>query len=277
VKVAIQGVKASFHEVATRKYFTEAKVEIIECSTFPKLFSALADHSADRAVMAIENSIAGSILSNYALMEKFKFKIMGEIYLRIELCLLCLPGEKLEDIQIIQSHPMALLQAQDFLMTLPNVKAMEHSDTAESAKDIKRLNLTHHASIASSLAAETYGLTILKKNVENNCANFTRFLVLVPENIYQRDSAANKASLRFETNNEPGSLAKIIRIFEEHSVNMTKIQSLPVIGRPQNYSFHVDLDWVDINNYERALSEIRVKAANLIIYGEYKAAERPQS
>lgn len=271
MKVAIQGVKASFHDVAAHKFFPVSPFETVECSSFHSLFTALNDKRADYAVMAIENAIAGSILPNYTLMEKFKVKIIGEVFLKIELCLLGLPGEKLEDIRFVQSHPMALLQCQDYLHSLKDIKILEHPDTAESAKEIKEKNLHHYASIASSLAAKTYGMNILAANIETNKMNSTRFLVLVREEDYVPAPNANKASLSFETEHAPGSLARIINIFQDHYINMNKIQSLPVLGRPFHYSFHVDVEWSDRDNFERAMKDIEGRAVNLINLGEYAA------
>ena len=275
MKVAIQGVMASFHDVAAKKYFQNTEIEPVECSSFPILFQTLQDKKVDFAIMAIENALAGSIIPNYALMEKFQFKIIGEVYLKIEMCLLALPGEKLEDIRIVQSHPMALLQCSEFLNTLQNIQLVEHADTAESALEIKSKNLTHHAAIASALAARTYGLEILRSNIETHRSNFTRFLVLCRESDYIRPVMANKSSLRFEAEHLPGSLARILNIFESHSINMSQIHSLPIIGRPYHYAFHVDLEWGDVNKYQAALKELKSKALELNLFGDYVAGERP--
>ena len=275
LKIAIQGVKASFHDVAARKFFTGKTVVPVECSTFRILCDKLAASEADFALMAIENTIAGSILPNYALLETNGFKILGEVYLRIEMCLLALPGQKLEDIRFVQSHPMALLQCQDFLSTLSNIKQVEASDTAESAFEIKSRNLNGYAAIASRLAGETYGLTLLKENIETDRANFTRFLVLSRNKDYQRPEGANKASIRFEAEHKPGSLAHILSILSNHSVNMTKIQSIPILGKPYQYGFHVDLEWSDPANYASAMNELKKNSLNLIHFGEYKSGVKP--
>jgi prephenate dehydratase len=275
MKVAIQGVKASFHDVASKKFFKGQELELVECSSFPLLFQTLNDKKVDYAVMAIENALAGSILPNYALMEKYKFKIVGEVYLKIEMCLLGLPGEKLEDIRVVQSHPMALLQCMEFLTKLSNVKLVEHADTAESAFEIKSKNLVHHAAIASSLAAETYGLNIIQSNIETHRANFTRFLILSREEDYIPKPSANKASLCFQVEHKPGSLFKILTIFDKHNVNMSKIHSLHVMGRPYHFAFHVDLEWIDPQKYHDALKELEASALSLIHFGDYEAGEKP--
>jgi prephenate dehydratase len=208
-------------------------------------------------LMAIENTIAGSILPNYALLEKFGFKIIGETYLRIEMCFLALPGQKMSDIRFVQSHPMAILQCQDFLAPLKEVKIVEAADTAESAAEIQSRKLTQYAAIASKLAAETYGLEILKENIETDRLNFTRFLVLARAEAETSIPLANKASIRFEAAHRPGSLAEVLAIFARNSVNMTKIQSIPVLGKPYQYAFHVDLEWSDVAQYRLSLEEGR--------------------
>jgi prephenate dehydratase len=275
-KIAIQGVRACFHDVAARKYFSASSaLTMVECVSFPVLCRKLADQSADYAMMAIENTIAGSILPNYALLEKHGFKIIGETYLRIEMCFLALPHQKIEDIRFVQSHPMAILQCQDFLAPLKDIKIVEASDTAESAAEIQSRKLTQYAAIASRLAAETYGLEILKENIETDRLNFTRFLVLTRAENYQPDASANKASIRFEAAHRPGSLAEVLTVFSRNSVNMTKIQSIPVLGKPYQYAFHVDLEWTDPAQYRKSLEELKNHTLNLVHFGEYKSGEKP--
>lgn len=275
MKVAIQGVKASFHDVACHKFFKDKKFETVECSSFPILFQSLEEGTSDFAVMAIENALAGSILHNYGLLEKHKFKIIGEVYLHIEMCLLGLPGEKLEDIRIVQSHPMALLQCKEFLAQLKDVKLVEHADTAESALEIKTNKLAGHAAIASSLAARTYGLEILRSNIETHKANYTRFLILCRADDYKEIPGANKASLCFEAEHKPGSLARVLNIFDKYSINMSKIHSLHIVGKPFHYAFHVDLEWTNKEQYQEALKELRSKVMSMIHFGDYVAGEKP--
>lgn len=275
MKVAIQGIAASFHDMAAQKYFGKESIEIVECSSFPKLFKALDTGEADYAVMAIENAIAGSILPNYALMEKYLFKVIGEVYLKIDFALMALPGTVLDDIEYIQSHPMALLQCQDFLQSLEHVKLLEHSDTADSAFEIKDKNLKNYASIASHLAAETYGLEILRENIRSSESNFTRFLILDRKSDNKTLGETNKASICFETRHEPGSLVKILNIFQKHSVNMDKIQSIPVIGKPHHYSFHVDLEWKNRGDYDNVIKDLMFNSVKLTHFGEYIAGEKP--
>lgn len=275
MNVAIQGVKASFHDVAAHKFFTKS-FAAVECNSFPLLFKNLDNGTADFAVMAIENALAGSILPNYALLEKYKFKIVGEVYLKIEMCLLALPGEKLSDIRVVQSHPMALLQCRDFLSNLKNVKVIEHADTAESAMEIKQLNLSGHAAIASELAAETFGLDVIGRNIQTDRANFTRFLILAKEENYQPNPHANKASLCFEAEHTPGSLARSLSILNKYDVNMSKIHSLPIIGRPFHFAFHVDLEWSDSQKYQEALNEFSASVVSLLHFGDYVEGEKPK-
>jgi prephenate dehydratase len=269
-KVAIQGIKASFHDVAARKFFDGREIALVECPSFQALCQSLAQES-DRALMAIENSIAGSILPNYRLLEEFGFRIIGETYLRIEMTLMGLPGQALHDIRSVHSHPMALLQCEDFLAAHPAMRRIEAADTAESAKLIADQKLAGAAAIASRLAAETYGLEILATGIETNHQNYTRFLVLRREidRSAAADSAANKSSIRFEVTHHPGSLARVLDILSERSVNMTKIQSVPILGRPYQYAFHVDVEWERRTDYDQAMEEISPKVVRLIRFGEY--------
>lgn len=280
MKIAIQGVPASFHDVAARKYFQTSvqntEITQVECSTFPLLCQRLQNREADLAVMAIENSIAGSILPNYSLLEKYGFKIQGEIYLRIELNWMALPGTKPDEVRYVQSHPMALFQCENFLLSYPHVQILEGTDTAESAQEIRRRGLRDYSAIASRLAAETYGLEILQSGIETNQQNYTRFLVICRQEDYISESLANKASIRFEAADRPGSLAHVLAAFSENSVNMTKIQSIPILGRPYQYSFHVDLEWEDRSFYQTSIEKIRQNVINLVHFGEYPRGLRPE-
>ena len=275
LKIAIQGVRASFHDVAAQQVFKNKSIHAVECASFALLGKALSDQRADFAMMAIENSIAGSILPNYSLLQSHGFKILGETYLRIEMAIMAMPGQKLQDLKYVQSHPMAILQCQDFLNTLPHVKVVEASDTAESALEISKRGLKEYGAIASKLAAETYGLEVLKTNIETDRSNYTRFLTLCRRENYQKPNGANKASLKFEAKHEPGSLAKVLTLFSEHKLNMTKIQSLPILGKPYQYAFHVDIEWSDDALYETAMNRLGRETINLVHFGEYPRAEKP--
>lgn len=278
MKIGIQGVKASFHDVAARKFFPNQAIVPVECPTFTNLCAILQNQEASFCMMAIENSIAGSILTNYALLESHHFKIIGEVYLPIKMNLMALPGQKMGDIRFIQSHPMALLQCQKFLTGNPDLidmKILESNDTAESAKLIAEGRLLGHAAIASELAAETYQLEILKSGIETNQQNYTRFLVIARREYEQSEVGTNKTSLCFEISHQPGSLARVLGIFGQFEINMTKIQSVPILGKPYQYSFHVDLEWKPNTQFDEAMSKIALTVDRLVCFGKYVSGERP--
>lgn len=270
LKIAIQGIATSFHEVAALTYFNEP-IETVECLSFHQLCESLKNGTSDYAVMAIENSIAGSILPNYFLLQDYHFNIIGELYLPIHMNLLVLPGTKITDIKTIESHPMAIRQCSEFLHSLNGVEIRESDDTALSAKRVKELKLKNTAAIANEFAAKKYGLTILEKRIETHKKNFTRFLVLAKRSNGKIES--NKASLCFEVANEVGSLADALMTFKNNSINLTKIQSIPIIGRPSEYSIHIDVEWKRRKNYDTAMQEIIRQVKNLNVLGEYKKAK----
>lgn len=270
-KVAIQGVKASFHEEAALKYFGQ-NIETIECDSFKKTCEVLKQGKADFVVMAIENSIAGSILPNYGLLRDYRFHIVGEVHLHIQQHLLALPGVKLADITTVESHPMAIRQCDDFLSEHPEWTIKEGSDTAACAQRIVTENLTTTAAIASEAAAKLYGLQILEKRIETHKKNATRFLVLSNEVIEQKN--ANKASLSFQTGHTVGSLATILQCFAEQNVNLSRIQSMPVIGRRNEYDFYVDVEWKKQSDYDAAIRKALKHAINFNIMGEYIKNDR---
>lgn len=277
IRVGIQGVRAAFHDVAARRYFGSRGIETLECASFKVLGQKLAGGEADVCLMAIENSIAGSILPNYSLLETHGFKIQGEIYLRIEMEFMALPGQSIDDIRVVQSHPMALLQCEEFLARHPSMKVLEGSDTAESAKEIRERNLLGQGAIASRLAAETYGLEILESGIETNSHNYTRFLVICRSGDHPSARKVDKASVRFEVADRPGCLAEVLQDFSRLEINMTKIQSVPILGRPYEYSFHVDLEWDDSGQYREGMKLLGEKVINLIHFGEYPRSERPSA
>lgn len=270
LKVAIQGIATSFHEVAALTYFDQP-IETIECLSFHKLCEALKSGKADVAVMAIENSIAGSILPNYFLLQDYHFSIVGELYLPIHMHLLALPGVKLADITSIESHPMAIRQCSEFLFSLKGVEIRESDDTAVSAKRVKDFGLKDTAAIANEYAAKKFGLNILEKRIETNKKNFTRFLILNRKAGVNAES--NKASLSFEVANHVGSLADALTTFKEHRINLSKIQSIPIIGRPSEYSIHVDIEWKNRKSYDSAVRDVLRQVKNLSVLGEYKKAQ----
>lgn len=275
LRIGIQGVRASFHDMAARKVFKDQEIDLVECATFRRLCEALRSAETDFNMMAIENSIAGSILPNYLLLEQFQARVVGEVYLRIEMNLMALGGQKISDLHSVQSHPMALVQCEEFLFRHPHLKIIEAADTAESAKTIRERGLKGQGAIASRLAAEVYGLELLETGIETNKRNYTRFLVVSRGERHRPSAVPNKASLRFEAAHRPGSLLSILSILSAHGINMTKLQSVPILGRPYEYSFHVDLEWENHEAYRRALREIELASINLILFGEYARDERP--
>lgn len=269
--VAIQGGDASFHDIAARNYFPEV-TGTIKCATFREVFQALETGKASKALLAIENTIAGSILGNYTLLQEYGFPIVGEIRLRIILCLMALKGQKIEDIHLVKSHYMALLQCNDFLSNYPHIKVEEYHDTADSAKDVKQHNLAGVAGIAGKYAAELYDLDVLAESIETYKMNFTRFLV-VSGNKNETVQNANKASLSLTINDKPGALSKVLRQFDEHNVNLTKIQSIPLLGSLDQYTFYIDCEWHDNNSYQKSLESIKPLASEINILGTYKKGE----
>ena len=270
LSIAIQGIATSFHEVAALTYFNEP-INTIECLTFHQLCESLKLGKADYAVMAIENSIAGSILPNYFLLQDYHFSIVGELYLPIHMHLLALPGVNLSDIKTIESHPMAIRQCAEYLHNLKNIEIRESDDTALSARRVKELKLKDTAAIANEHAAKKFGLQILDKRIETHKKNFTRFLILTKRSNGKPE--ANKASLSFEVANEVGSLADALMTLKDNSINLTKIQSIPIIGRPSEYSIHIDVEWKKRKNYDDAMHQVLRQVKNLNVLGEYKKAK----
>lgn len=274
LKIGIQGIKASFHDMAARAYFPDREIDLVEIRDFRSLAEATAVGEIDYAVMAIENTIAGSILPNYGFIEEFNLKILGEEYLRISMHLMALPGTKLVDVIEVRSHPMALRQSMMFLRDHPAWKISEVSDTAESAKSIQEQNLRGVAAIAGSLAASTYGLEIVAADIETNKRNYTRFLILGSEdenNVQESD----KSSVRLIVPNTPGALFKALEILNEYGLNLTKIQSVPIIGKPYEYAIHFDIEYTDYIVYKSAIEKITDLAIETTVMGVYKKGATP--
>jgi prephenate dehydratase len=269
--VAIQGGKASFHEVAAKEFF-KTSFQTVECQTFAELMKKLEKKEADYAVMAIENTIAGSILSNYTLIQQFGFPVIGEIRLRIVLHLMALPGTQIQDIQTIKSHYMALLQCADFLEQFPTIKIEEYHDTADAAKFIAENRLKKEAAIAGRLAADYYNLSVLYSGIETFKMNYTRFLILSSDP-NATVSLPNKASLSFVLYNEPGSLSKVLNVFYIHNINLTKIQSIPLLGSLDEYTFYVDCDWDSIQKFENSIKDIKKLVNKIQILGIYQKGQ----
>ena len=270
-RVAIQGIRASFHEEAAFKFFGE-DIHTIECNSFKQTFEALEKREADYVVMAIENSIAGSILPNYTLMMQYGFPVVGEVYIPIQMHLMALPGVKFEDVKYVTSHPIAIRQCIDFIDEYPNLTIVESSDTAACAKRIRDEQLTDTVAIANTLAANLYGLDIFERRIESNKKNFTRFLIITHHDT-QVKRTPNKASLCFQVSNKVGSLAKVLNIFAEQNLNMSKIQSMPVLGKPNEYNFYVDVEWKDSKNYDTAIRQMLKYTHNFNVLGEYERHE----
>ncbi|MCP4521607.1 MAG: prephenate dehydratase [Cytophagales bacterium] len=271
MKIAIQGGRASFHEIATRKFFEGKEIETIECDTFRGVCEQLVGGDADYALLAIENSIAGSILGNYALMREHNLNIVGEVKLRIKQNLMALPGQKVEDLKKVRSHYMALLQCQEYLSQFPHLEEEQSEDTADSAKAIREGNLSGVGAIAGEYAAEIYDLEILGESIETIKQNYTRFFVLSTQKKPLLDKEVlDKATIWFELPNEVGSLAKALKIIVDNNINLTKIQSLPIVGKPDQYTFYVDCIWGEYTNIKTCLVKLREFITDLTVLGEYK-------
>ena len=267
-KIAIQGFEGSFHQVAARQFFND--VEVICCSTFREVVKIAADKKeSDGGVMAIENSIAGSILPNYNLLQKSNLKIIGEVYLQIKQNLLVNPGIKLEDIREVHSHPMALLQCLEYLEK-HNWKLIETEDTALSAKHIHQHRSKHIAAIASRLAADLYGLNVIAPNIHTLKNNYTRFLVLQHADKAIEVDNADKASLIFNTDHSKGSLARVLTKIADGDINLSKLQSMPIPGSDWKYAFHADLEFNNIEQLNKVIKNIEPLTEDLKVYGVYK-------
>lgn len=271
-RVAIQGIKASFHEEAAFKFFGR-DIETIECNSFKQTCEVLENDKADFVIMAIENSIAGSLLPNYTLIRDYNFAVHGEVYLPIQLHLMALPGVKFEDIKFATSHPIAIRQCVDFFDDYPSIQVIESSDTAACAKKIRDEQLTDTVAIANTLAAELYGLNIIERRIESNKKNYTRFLILQKDKT-EDGKKINKASICFQVGNHVGALSKVLNIFAELNVNLTKIQSMPVLGKRNEYYFYVDMEWKDMENYDTAIRKALKYTVNFNIMGEYEKNDK---
>lgn len=268
-KVSIQGFEGSFHQVAAQQFFGK-DVEVIPCATFREVVRLAGNKKeSNGGVMAIENSIAGSILPNYNLLQKSGLKIAGEIYLTIKQNLLVNHGVQLEDIREVHSHPMALQQCLDFLDKY-NWKLVESEDTALSAKRLGKTHSKHHAAIASKLAADLFNLHVLVPNIHTMKKNYTRFLIMQRDDVTQPVSGADKASIHFHTDHSKGSLAKVLSAIAGNDINLSKLQSFPIPGSDWRYAFHADLEFETTTQFEAAMKDISPLTEALNIYGIYK-------
>ncbi|CEA16787.1 MAG TPA: prephenate dehydratase [Fermentimonas caenicola] len=272
-RVAIQGGVGAYHEIAAREYFKGEELEIVPCSTFKDIFIEAEKDPDLIGIMAIENTIAGSLLQNHDLLKLNKLQIAGEQKQRISHSLAVLPGVKIDEVQEVMSHPMALMQCEEFLDTLTGIKIVEHDDTALAARDIKEKNMRSTAAICSSLAAKIYGLDILAEGIETNKRNFTRFLILAKGDMLrevQKENNINKSSLVFILPHNEGSLSKVLSVLSFYGINLTRIQSLPIVGREWEYQFYIDLTFSDYNRYKQSIDAIMPLISNLKVLGEYR-------
>lgn len=273
-KIAIQGIKGSFHDIAAHQYFNNDDVELICCNTFEEIFQQMRDDYSRLGLMAIENTIAGSLLHNYELLRESGMTIIGEHKLHIEHSIMCLPEDDWSTITEVNSHPVALMQCRDFLSSHPEFKVVEAEDTAGAAEMISRKHLRGHAAICHAGAAPLYGLKVLEQGIEDNKHNFTRFLLMCDS--WSADKMrdlhhTNKSSIVFTITHEEGSLSQVLSIFSFYKINLTKIQSLPIIGREWEYMFYVDVSYDDYVRYRQSIEAVRPLLRELKILGEYNA------
>lgn len=274
-RITIQGVEGAFHEIAARHYQQSSDVEIVPANTFQDLIEfAQNPKISDGAIMAIENTIYGSILPNYELLNNSNLEIIGEVFLRVKLNLLVLKGQKIEDLTEVYSHPVAIAQCLAFFKQHPHIKLISAEDTALSAKMVKEKKWKHAGAIASSLAAEMYEMETLAAGIETNKLNFTRFLVLAPKSRKKQKKAFDKVSICFTLGHEVGSLHKLLSILAVYNANLTKIQSVPIVGKPWEYRFFVDYLIDSPENFEKAMEVVQRLTSDLKILGKYKRGIR---
>ncbi|PKA99163.1 prephenate dehydratase [Flavobacteriaceae bacterium MAR_2009_75] len=271
LKIAIQGIKGSNHHQVAKDYFQDDN-QLVECMSFDFLVDRLLDKTADVGVMAIENSIAGSIIPNYALVYHQNLHIIGEHYLNINHNLMVLKGQGIDDIEEVRSHPMALLQCKEFFRDYPKVKLVEDVDTAETARCIQDEKLKHVAAIAPQVAADLYDLDIVAPEIQTIKNNATRFIIVKTKNKELPKEEINKASVRFVTGHKRGSLAAVLNVMSDCRLSLTKIQSLPIIETPWKYSFFVDVTFEDYEYFEKSKSLLNIMAEDFKVLGEYKNA-----
>ena len=266
--IGIQGIKGSFHHIVANNYFEE-NINLIEYLSFEELILNLFNDIIDYAIMAIENSTAGSIIPNYALIDEYGVNIVGEYYLQISHNLIALRGQSIEDIKEVQSHPMALLQCRDFFKDNADIVLIEDKDTAMVAKKISENKIKGLGAIASDLASKIYGLDIINSNIQTIKKNQTRFVILQKKGS-TKSLNFNKASVKFELDHKRGSLAAILNVLSDCKLNLTKIQSMPMIQTPWRYSFFVDVTFDKLKDYFKAKSIIEIMAKDFKVLGEYK-------
>ncbi|MDD6123045.1 MAG: prephenate dehydratase [Bacteroidales bacterium] len=271
-QIAIQGIRGSFHDIAAHQYFSNDEVDLICCDTFEQIFQEMRDDYSRLGLMAIENTIAGSLLHNYDLLRESGMTIVGEHKLHIEHSIMCLPEDDWDTLTEVNSHPVALMQCRAFLDKHSNMKVVEVGDTAGAAEEISRKHLRGHAAICHAGAAPLYGLKVLEQGIEDNKHNFTRFLMM--SDPWSADKLRDlhhttKSSIVFALPHEEGSLSQVLSIFSFYKINLTKIQSLPIIGREWEYLFYVDVSYDDYVRYRQSIDAVRPLIRELKILGEY--------
>lgn len=268
-KIAIQGIKGSFHHQVAQEFFQQEH-DLDECMSFDDLVKSLVNNQAHKGVMALENSIAGSIIPNYALIDRNNLHIIGEHYLDIHMNLMVLKGQKIEDIKEVHSHPIALLQCAVFFSQYPHIKLVESGDTAETARRIQEQKLIGIGAVAAPIAAKLYDLEILASGIHTIQSNKTRFVIVKTTNKEWPKEEINKASIKFELDDTPGSLATILNVMNNCKLNLTKIQSMPIIETPFQYSFFVDVIFEKYKHYEKAKNILALMTTHFKVLGEYK-------
>ena len=272
-KIAIQGLLGSFHDIAAHQYFKTEQIELICCSTFEQVFENIHRDKTVIGLMAIENTIAGSLLHNYELLRDSGTSVVGEHKLHISHCICCLPEDDWSTITEVHSHPVALMQCRKYLSNVPQIKAVEAEDTAGSAQYIKENGCRGWAAICNREAAKMHGMKILDDNIEDNKHNFTRFLVVCQPEIadtLRPIEKTDKSSLVFSLPHEEGSLSQVLSILSFYKINMTKIQSLPIIGREWEYMFYIDVTYDSLTRYRQSIDAIKPLIRELKILGEYE-------
>ena len=266
--VAIQGILGSFHHQAALKFFNNQLLNIIECTSFEEVCFYVREKKIDFGILAIENSIVGSLLPNFSLIEKFNLNIIGEIYLQVNMNLMAISGQKLENLHTIQSHEVAILQSNKFLSKYQNWNLIKKLDTATCAKEIQEKKLIGVGTIASKFVANMYNLEILVSNIQNYSKSFTRFYILSTKKL--KTINFNKVSLYFSVEHKTGSLVKLLNSMDQLNINMTKIQSIPLESNPFKYSFYIDLLIKNYENYYKLIDQIKKNSSHFKILGEYK-------
>ena len=272
-KIAIQGIKGSFHHQVAQEYF-EQENELDECMSFDHLVKSLKENRSNKGVMALENSIAGSIIPNYALIDTNNLHIIGEHYLDIHMNLMALKGQEIQDIKEVHSHPIALLQCAVFFNQYPHIKLVESGDTAETARRIQEQKLLGIAAVAAPIAAKLYNLEILAAGIHTVQSNKTRFVIVKTQNKEIPKEYINKASIKFELDDTAGSLATVLNVMNNCKLNLTKIQSMPIIETPFQYSFFVDVLFEKYKHYKKAKKILQLMTTHFKVLGEYKKGKQ---